>query len=259
MCSMRYIAAVMTRTGSRKEKNQDSAAARIARTAFGDACMAIVCDGMGGLARGELASATAVRELSDWFENELPLLFPLKSEILRRVWRGKVAELNERISAFGERRGIRLGTTMTLLLLSGGRYFISHVGDSRCYALRGSLEQLTGDQSLAGREARLGNLTEEEAERIPGRNILLQCIGASPDPRPDFLEGVCAEGDAFLLCSDGLRHELSRSELQALFEEGERAGLSLEETASGMIRAARERGESDDISVCLVRARGEGA
>ncbi len=219
---MKFEGAGYTDVGRVKETNQDSYLIKIAETAeMGDVALVAVADGMGGLAKGELASATAIRMLSDWFEEKLPLsLEAMDSSVsgfeqfVEGQWNGLVQELNLKIMRYGMRDKINLGTTLTAMLAIGGRYSIMHVGDSRAYEIEdGGVVQLTDDQTFVKREVEAGRMTPEEALTHPQRNVLLQCLGASKEVRPEMIHGNLKKSATYLLCSDGFRHVLTDNDL----------------------------------------------
>src|SRR5699024_10334289 len=143
--------------------------------------LAAICDGMGGLAKRDVASAAMVRGLAQWFENELPglLAAEFSAQALRDSWDQLVQDTARRISDYGAGIHVDLGTTAAVFLVIGNDYFIMNVGDSRVYAVTDQLYQLTKDQTYVQREIDLGRMTPEQAAVDPQRNVLLQCIGAS--------------------------------------------------------------------------------
>ena len=250
---MNFFYSYETDRGNEKTENQDSILLKRAGDGQNHYCIAAVCDGMGGLARGEAASARVVRCLADWFEQEFPGMRRDEALLGNSLCSLLVRE-NERIRAYGERCGVRMGTTATVLLLAAGRYYIAHVGDSRVYEIGQEIRQLTEDHTLVAREIRQGLLRPEELERDPRRNVLLQCVGASDSVQPQLLSGDLLEGAVYLLCSDGLRHELSAWELQ---EQLSPAGITdagvLKQRLGYLTALAMSRGERDNISALAVR------
>ena len=156
-----------------------------AQTKLGRVFFCVLCDGMGGLANGELASATVIRAMEQWFETDFPQILRQVTdveEILEKVknnWYGTANALNLQLAQYVEGTGKRMGTTIVALLMIKNEYFIMNVGDSRAYAISNQVYQLTKDQSLVQQQIDLGRVRPEDAERHPQRNVLLQCIGAS--------------------------------------------------------------------------------
>ncbi len=253
---MEYRIAAHTDAGIRKRINQDSILVKVAQTDRGRICLASICDGVGGLARGELASATAVRYLADWFEHAFPdLLYRgLSMETLTEQWTDMICRINRCISTYGRMAHMDLGTTMVILLIADHTYYTTNVGDSRIYLLRDELTQLTKDQTFIQREMDEGRMTLEEARRDSRRNLLLQCVGASEEIVPEFSSGIVVPDSIFLVCSDGFRHMVSEGEI---YEYLNPRRLLREETMQEGIEYLTEldkyRKESDNISAVLVR------
>ena len=174
---MVFLDAVETDVGIAKTTNQDSACITVAQTPYGQIAMAMICDGMGGLEKGELASATVIRAFLDWFCQELPdQMADFRWDAGQTAWTHQIKTLNRMISDYGKFYGFSLGTTVTAMLLFQDTYMIAHVGDSRAYALQTNILQLTEDHSVVGREVRRGTMTAQQAERDPRRNVLLQWV-----------------------------------------------------------------------------------
>lgn len=181
---MRFEIAADTDRGIVKETNQDSLLVKCFSTCKGDMAFAVLCDGMGGLSKGELASATVVRAFDRWSDEQLPELCKsstpdIDSLILERQWDEVIQQQNEKIKAYGKAHAVNMGTTVVVLLVTQKAYYIINVGDSRIYSLSDHIERLTTDQTYVQREIMNGNMTQEQAMRDPRRNVLLQCVGAS--------------------------------------------------------------------------------
>ena len=141
-----------------------------------------------------------------------------------------------------------------MLLLFQNRYYITNVGDTRAYLAAGQLRQITKDHTVVAREIERGSMTQEQARLDPRRNVLLQCVGASPVIDPDFFSGEARPGSLFLLCSDGFRHEITEQEIFSRLnpailrnENDMRAG------AVSLVELNKQRQEQDNISIALVK------
>lgn len=255
---MKYRAAYHTDVGIKKKNNQDSLAIKIAETPNGQAAFAIICDGMGGLAKGELASKAVINAYCGWFEHDFVKLVrtgTFNTAILKEQWDRIAVTENEKLKAYGESRGIMIGTTLSAILMYEDRYYIIHVGDSRVYELTDKMEQLTQDQTLVAREIAAGRLTPEQAETDSRRSILLQCVGASPVVEPDFIRGYITQNASYLLCSDGFRHKISGDEIMAKLSP--LAAPDEDKMKEGCIfltDLVKYRKETDNITVLLVKA-----
>lgn len=252
---MRYIATADTDIGIAKSTNQDSVLIKHAHWGNGEVLMAIVCDGMGGLSKGELASATVIRAFAKWFDEELPYeLEAPDMTVIGAKWSLMLKELNQKILDYGARIGTNLGTTFSGILFIGDRYVIGHVGDTRIYHIGAALNQMTTDQTFVAREIRRGTMTPEQARTDKRRNLLLQCVGASKVVEPEILYGMTDRG-AYMICSDGFRHEITESEMyESLNPINFMNKNAMHSNARYLIELVKSRRERDNISVVLIKA-----
>lgn len=253
---MNFIVTANTDIGLTKETNQDSLTVKVINTVQGKMVLAVLCDGMGGLAKGEVASASVIRAFSEWAENDLPVLCrkSIEDHEIRAQWEEIVNSQNRKIKSYGDRLGIRLGTTVVAMLITQNRYYILNIGDSRAYKLKDKIEQITADHTFVAREVALGNMTEAQAMVDSRRSVLLQCVGASDNIYPDMFFGDVIPDLMFMLCCDGFRHEVTSEELftflrpEINFDENTMNSYSLQ-----LIELIKQRQERDNISVVLVR------
>lgn len=254
---MNFIISANTDIGTTKQTNQDSLSVKVINTSQGRMAFAILCDGMGGLEKGEVASASVIRAFDCWVSTELPRLCEspqIQDSEIRMQWERIVEELNHTIMTYGARQGVKLGTTVVAMLLTQNRYYILNVGDSRAYELTAGIRQITQDQTFVAREVALGNMTEEQAKTDERRNVLLQCVGASDVVYPEMYFGDVQENAVYMLCSDGFRHEVSAEEIyeklqpNVLFDE-----YTMSQNSLALIELTKKRQERDNISVALVR------
>ena len=218
--------------------------------------LAAVCDGMGGLAKGEAASGAMVKALAGWFENDLQELLAdgIFKEKLFASFRGLFCRTDRRIAAYGQAARISLGTTAAVIIIVRDRFFLANVGDSRIYCLHKGIRLLTKDQTFVQNEVDAGRMTEEEAARDPRQNILTQCIGAGTDVVPAFSGGKAEEGTLFLLCSDGFRHVITPEEIYSrLTPQKMRTQQMLQRNLGDLVLLNLERNEDDNISALAVK------
>lgn len=253
---MRFIATADTDIGISKDTNQDSVLIKHAKADGKEILLAVVCDGMGGLSKGELASATVIRAFAKWFDEELP--FELESvdlQVIGAKWSLLLKELNAQILEYSKENGIEgVGTTFSGILFMDDQYVIGHVGDTRIYHIGSSMTQLTTDQTFVAREISRGTMTLEQAKTDKRRNLLLQCIGASKVVEPQIICGKTEKG-AYMLCSDGFRHEITEAEI---YESLNPINLmnkdAMHNNAKYLIEQNKNREEKDNISVLLIKA-----
>ncbi len=236
MTRWRYAAA--TDTGLVRDLNEDAI--------FVNDFLAVVADGMGGHAAGEVASAMAVDLLVDEFLHR-----PTVEGLQRAIESANeviIADARDTPEHFG------MGTTVIAVGLTEDAHGVTsptlfNVGDSRAYQLRdGALRQLSEDHSVAEEWVRMGRLTPEEAMVHPRRHQLTRTLGVEETVEVDVMSVIASPGDRVLLCSDGLSNELSPETIAQLAS----APVPLQEAVTALVDAARSAGGRDNISAILL-------
>lgn len=253
---MEFIATISSDIGNTRKTNQDSATIVIANTNIGRVALIVVCDGMGGLAKGELASATVIRAFSDWFYNELPNVIDrgISDALIRTQWENIVRTQNEKIMSYGKAHGINLGTTVTAMLLTQNRYYLMNVGDTRAYEIYNGTTQLTEDQTIVAQELKYGRITYEQSITDPRGSVLLQCVGASQVVIPDMFYGDTKLNAVYMLCSDGFRHVITNEEIYNCFNANVSTSSEvMKNNTDYLINVVKQRQEKDNITVAMVR------
>ena len=205
----------------------------------------VVADGMGGHAGGEVASSIVKRVLDE----EITPLQP--AEDREEMLLNALHKANSLILRLGQDQAyLGMGTTVTAAMFASGRLSIAHIGDSRAYLFReGQLQLLTQDHSLVNELLQKGELTQEEAENHPRRNILTRALGTVENPQIDQFNLSVQQDDLLLLCTDGLHNLVNMKEIrQILFEADE-----LKTMVDSMVDLALERGGNDNITAVLVK------
>jgi PPM family protein phosphatase len=210
-----------------------------------DSILAVVADGMGGAAAGEVASKIAVAQIVQGFGADAT------SHGLVQAMVSANREILADAKSHPEHTG--MGTTAVAVglttVVGGVLPVVVNIGDSRCYQLRdGALRQITNDHSVAEEWVRQGRLTSEEAATHPRRHQLTRTLGVDTEVEPDVFPLAVERGDRILLCSDGLSNELSDDELAAIAS----APRSLDEAVASLVEMANARGGRDNITVVLL-------
>lgn len=253
---MDYIVSASSDIGIKKQTNQDSLTVKVINTPLGKMTLAVLCDGMGGLSNGEIASASVIKAFEKWLNNKLPDPtendFDLK--LVSKEWNELVVGMNQKIMQYGKEKGINIGTTVTAMLIKQDQYIVLNVGDTRAYEIYDSLYQITNDHTLIAKEIAEGRLSAQEAETDPRRSVLLQCCGASAEVAPEFHYGYPNKNAVYLLCSDGFRHQISPEEMYYTFEPSRMCDeFTMKKSIDDLIELNKQRMENDNISAILIR------
>jgi len=218
--------------------------------------LAILADGMGGYAAGEVASRIAVDEIFDELASALPHLHAQPPSTdragLHEDMRFAAARANSSIIAAARREPDYegMGSTLVVAVLMDDCMTVAHLGDSRCYRWRaGVLEQVTRDHCWVDEQIAMGALPVDALLDARYRNIVTRALGIEDEIDLEVHDHEALPGDVFLLCSDGLSDMLDDAALAAHLG----AGRPLGETASGLVDAANEAGGRDNISALLVQ------
>ena len=237
--------AYKTDIGKVRMTNEDHVAGTV--NARGDVFL-IVCDGMGGQNKGELASSMAVSHLIDDFNaSKFIGLFDVQLWLNRRI-----RAINKSINTEARRNPLYkgMGTTLTAVVIYHDNIVFAQIGDSRLYELdNGKLAQLTDDQTYVSYLYRTGQITKEEMATHPKRHMLMNALGTYPSIEIDIKVKPYL-GQTLLLCSDGLYNNVSEKTITSILK-GED---SPEEKINELISIANNNGGSDNIGIIIWEA-----
>jgi len=201
-----------------------------------------LADGVGGHEAGEVASRTAVESMIEGFRKGLA------GELLPGLLRLLVQNANERVYSAGR----SMSTTIVACALRFDRAVVAHVGDSRCYLIRGGeAAQLTRDHTIVNEQIRLGVLSTGEAASAATRHLLSRSLGSDLFVNVEIGEQPVRPGDVLVLCSDGLHASVEPADMATALRER----ANLETAARELTALANERDGRDNISVQLIRVR----
>ena len=206
-------------------------------------CFSVVCDGVGGVSGGDIASKTASSVICDYFDSndiyDIKQMFIDSFKIANR----KILEIGKNNSKINN-----LGTTAVALLLDKSKNaYICNVGDSRAYIISDShIEQITNDHSMVNELLMSKQITQEEAKKFPNKNVITRALGSS-NSTPDFYSFKLNSNEKILLCTDGLSNYLSNEEiLSIILNNDSQKSLDI------LINRAKELGGNDNITVSLI-------
>jgi len=221
--------------------------------------LAIVADGMGGHASGEVASRLAVETISGFFrttQDEQQLTWPFKMDrghrydINRLVTAIKLANLKIHEQAQRDPRCHGMGTTVISALFLDDALIVGHVGDSRLYRQRDNrLDQLTEDHSLLNDYIKMKHLSPDEIAAFPHKNVIVRALGMRDTVQVDIHVDAPRLGDVYLLCSDGLSGMITDPQIAEILQRGQ----DLDQACEELIALANQNGGLDNVTAILIR------
>jgi len=251
---MHWDVAACTDKGLVRPINEDSYRISLEQNLF------VLSDGLGGAAKGEVASAIAVEAVTASLRGNASSGEPGRSGARREV----SDDTNSLIQAIGlanrkiHEEAMRdsacrgMGATIVAVRISGRRLRLAHVGDSRAYLFRAdALEQLTSDHSLVAEQVRHGLMTHQQAATSELQSVLTRALGMAETVEIDADEIELFPGDSLLLCSDGLTRMVPESEIGGILAQAPDARMA----AEGLVHRANERGGHDNVTVIVLRGK----
>ncbi len=246
---MKIEVASLSHIGQVRQRNEDALghvhpAEKATRDEKGS--LFIVADGMGGHRGGEIASKLAVDAIiSKFYDSKEIEVVRALHQAFEQANAVIIEKSHEDVTLFG------MGTTCTAMVIRNNDVYLAHVGDSRAYVLReNELTQLTEDHSLVGEMVRSGIISDEDARHHPRRNVITRSLGTHERTPADIpaTPFKLADGDVFLLCSDGLTSLLSQDEVRETMK-----SKSPREACDALVGLANEKGGKDNITVQVIK------
>ena len=239
--------AYRTDIGKVRLTNEDQA---VALTNASGNVLLVVCDGMGGQNKGDLASSLALHTVVTSFKSRNGFLNTYTAKLwVSRAIREANKSIYEQAQNNPNYRG--MGTTLTLMLIIKDVAILGHVGDSRCYFLKNhhDLVQMSEDQTYVGYLLRTGQITPEEALTHPKRHVLMNALGIYPSASID-IKTFPYLNEIVLLCSDGLYNNVPEEDITLIAKGND----SVEQKVNELIAIGNKNGGSDNIAVVLWEA-----
>ena len=209
----------------------------------------VVADGMGGHAKGELASGLTVQSFLQKVSSELPSFIKFTQEDYISWLKQTIQVANQAVFDSRKKDDTDMGSTLVCALMVGNRAYLSHLGDSRVYHLRDkTIHQLSTDHSLVQQLVSIGEISPDEARLHPQRNVILRCLGEKPKVDVDVYIQDLLPGDRLLLCSDGLTGMLDDRQIQIIIQQSP----SPQVACDYLVDSANLAGGFDNISIIVV-------
>lgn len=220
----------------------------VVQTGLNGLTLAILADGMGGHQAGDIASQMAIEIIQEQLQT-------LHAGMSVKEWEARMRDAillaNSRIyhEACREQKYHGMGTTVVVAVASRERILISHIGDSRAYKISANgVDQLTEDHSLVNELVKRGQLSREEADQHPRRNVLTQALGTEENVAIDTCDVAWSENEMLMLCSDGLTDLIQPQRMNEIL----RASAELQWKVDKLVESALEAGGDDNITVVLI-------
>ncbi|TWG76795.1 protein phosphatase [Bacillus subtilis J27] len=243
---MRLLTALKTDTGKIRQHNEDDAGIFKGKDEF---ILAVVADGMGGHLAGDVASKMAVKAMGEkWNEAETIPTAPSECEkwLIQQILSVN-SKIYDHAQAHEECQG--MGTTIVCALFTGKTVSVAHIGDSRCYLLQDDdFVQVTEDHSLVNELVRTGEISREDAEHHPRKNVLTKALGTDQSVSIDTRSFDIEPGDKLLLCSDGLTNKVEGTELKDILQ----SDSAPQEKVNLLVDKANQNGGEDNITAVLL-------
>lgn len=240
---MRIVA--KTDKGYVRDSNQDAYAVG----EFSDEVVwAVVCDGMGGAAGGNIASALAVKVISD--KINASYREKMRDSSIKNMLDSALTAANIEVYDFAEAQPDLkgMGTTVVCAIVRDNQAYIAHAGDSRAYVINhDTVNQITTDHSMVQDLLLRGKITAEEAEHHPNKNIITRAVGVDKSIKIDFEQIDLEDDDTLLLCTDGLSNYVKNEEILELMSDKKHYAF-----ADRLVQKANDNGGGDNITVVII-------
>ncbi|MDP2134645.1 MAG: Stp1/IreP family PP2C-type Ser/Thr phosphatase [Sulfuritalea sp.] len=246
---------IRTDPGMVRSNNEDSVTANATRG------FAVLADGMGGYNAGEVASGMATTMLGSELDKAFLEREP-SSDVGGKSWaqaslETQMALVNSAIyqSSQTQPQYAGMGTTLVVAVFHDNKVTVGHIGDSRMYRLRGEdFQQITRDHSLLQEQIDAGLISVEQARHSQNKNLVTRAVGIDPEVAAEIHDHEVLPGDVYLLCSDGLNDMVEDEEIAMTLGA---LSANLELCAMQLIQMANDNGGRDNVSVILVKVKGE--
>ena len=243
-----------TDKGNIKTVNQDAFLCKIGSSDSNEFGLFVVCDGLGGLECGEIASSTIIKNFNKWWDYDIKEI--MKSSNIENIIISSLENIinksNKELIEYSKKMNYKMGSTTTVLFIMNKKYYISHIGDSRIYLIDKKVRQLTLDHTQYEMLRKQGKYEELKNAR---KNVLTQCVGVNEALDIQSHIGTIKNNTNFLICSDGFYHKMSEREIYKRFKSRKLESDSLQEECENLVDDIKQMGERDNITLITIKVK----
>lgn len=220
----------------KRENNQDSITLQKIYTSIGEVLVAVVCDGIGGMDEGEIASGYCIEEINNWFYSEFLELLKRRTSIraVRKSLLREMFYIHGKIKLYGKQKNIHLGTTVSMILIWKNNYLVLHIGDSKVM--------------ISKHTKRKDELIYQNYKDCQKATNLDRCIGCGKYYEPDFKIGKLKKNMSIMLMSDGLNSYITEETVSLIMKHKRK-----EKMLNDIATLALKRGEKDNMSCIFLQ------
>lgn len=236
----------LTDRGQVRSHNEDSGGLYWNKTGQ---LLAIIADGMGGHQAGDVASQMATNLIENNWRESKTINTPEEAE----KWLAETLTIVNQVvyeHSLNQEECKGMGTTVVIAICLDEFVTVAHIGDSRCYIYNEhGFKQITEDHSLVNALVQSGQISKDDAQYHPRKNVVLRALGTEDQVSSDITSISWEQGNKILLCSDGLTDKVMDEELSAFLQTQDQ----IDEIGKKMIQLANERGGDDNVSLVIVK------
>ena len=256
MRKLKIAVGYKTDIGNIKQVNQDALLCKLGSIDNNEFGLFVVCDGLGGLEYGEIASAKTTEYFEEWWNTTLKSILKKKKNdnLIRTSLEEVLLKSNKEIIKLSNKINSKVGTTASALFILNKNYYIVHIGDSRIYEINKNIIQLTEDHSQYEMLKKQGIKNLEHIKR----NVLTQCIGVNEKLDIFYKKGKVNKNTNFLICSDGLHNKMYKESVINKFNNKNSKTFGtkdLQEICENLIDEVKENKERDNITAIAINVR----
>lgn len=255
MNKLKITVGAKTDKGLVKQVNQDALLCKLGIIDKNEFGLFVVCDGLGGLEYGEIASSKTIEYFEKWWNTQLKSILKIKNneKLIRTSLEEVLFKSNEELIELSNEINSKVGTTVSALFILNNNYYIVHIGDSRIYEINKKMVQLTEDHSQYEMLRKQGIKNLEKVKK----NVLTQCIGVNKTLDIFYKKGKIKKNTNFLICSDGLHNKMDEEYVIKSFEESSKEIKQeiLQEMCGNFINEVKEKKERDNITAIVINVK----
>lgn len=252
MNSLKLNIGAKTDVGNVKKVNQDAFLCKVGSFGENEFGLFVVCDGLGGLSYGEVASSRVIKYFNEWWHNELKEIINnyYDEGTIKKSIENIIIKSNNEIINFSKQNNTKIGTTVSVLFIIDQKYYILHIGDSRVYKIDKKVQKLTEDHTYYELLRKQGKISELANIK---KNVLVQCVGVKEELDIYFNKGNIESSCTFIVCSDGFYNKMDEKKVEKFFKSKNLTSSVIQEYCDDLVDEVKKGGERDNITLLTIK------